>query len=50
MRQMDMVMLCILNSQERDEKTFKELFEEADEGFRFVVSVICEDCGDANLI
>lgn len=35
MRGMDMIMLTLLNAQEREEREFKELFKAADEGFVF---------------
>lgn len=38
MRRMDMVMLALLNAQERTEAEFRELFRMADEGFVFKVS------------
>lgn len=38
MRSMDMVMMVLLNAQERDEKGFRELFLAADERFKFKVS------------
>lgn len=38
MRRMDMVMLALLNAQERTEAEFRELFRLADEGFVFKVS------------
>lgn len=38
MRSMDMVMLCLLNAQERTEDEFRELFRAADERFVFKVS------------
>lgn len=38
MRRMDMVMLTLLNAQERTEAEFRELFRLADEGFVFKVS------------
>lgn len=38
MRSMDMVMLTLLNAQERQEYEFKELFKAADERFIFKVS------------
>jgi hypothetical protein len=37
MRRMDMVMLTLLNAQERTEQEFKELFAAAGEGFVFKV-------------
>lgn len=37
-RRMDMVMLALLNSQERSEDEFRALFAAADEGFVFKVS------------
>lgn len=37
MRRMDMVMLTLLNAQERTEAEFRELFRLADEGFIFKV-------------
>lgn len=40
MRRMDMVMLALLNAQERTEAEFKELFRMADEGFVFKVSQV----------
>lgn len=39
MRRMDMVMLTLLNAQERTEAEFRELFRAADEGFVFKVSL-----------
>ena len=36
MRTMDLVMLTLLNAQERTEGEFRELFEKVDPGFRFV--------------
>jgi hypothetical protein len=39
MRSMDMIMLALLNAQEREEAEFKALFEAADERFVFKVSV-----------
>ena len=41
MRRMDMVMLTLLNAQERTEEEFRELFKAADEGFVFKVCLIC---------
>jgi hypothetical protein len=38
MRSMDMVMLTLLNAQERTEEEFKALFKAADDGFVFKVS------------
>lgn len=38
MRRMDMVMLTLLNAQERTEDEFRDLFRMADEGFVFRVS------------
>lgn len=38
MRRMDMVMLTLLNAQERTEAEFRELFRQVDEGFVFKVS------------
>jgi hypothetical protein len=38
MRGMDMVMLTLLNAQEREEAEFKALFQAADERFVFKVS------------
>lgn len=40
MRRMDMVMLALLNAQERTEAEFRELFRMADEGFVFKVSQV----------
>lgn len=40
-RGMDMVMLVLLNAQERDEAAFRALFEAADPGFTFKVSLAC---------
>ena len=37
MRSMDMVMLTLLNAQERDEAEFRQLFAQADPRFRFKV-------------
>lgn len=39
MRRMDMVMLALLNAQERTEDEFRALFRAADEGFVFKVSL-----------
>lgn len=39
MRRMDMVMLTLLNAQERTEAEFRELFRLADKGFIFRVSL-----------
>ena len=39
MRGMDMVMLTVLNAQERSEHEFRELFRAADERFAFKVSL-----------
>lgn len=41
MRSMDMVMLTLLNAQEREEHEFRELFKAADERFSFKVSAKC---------
>lgn len=38
MRSMDMVMLALLNAQERMEEEFEQLFKTADERFVFKVS------------
>lgn len=38
MRSMDLLMLTLLNAQERTEKEFEELFRAADERFVFKVS------------
>lgn len=38
MRSMDMIMLTLLNAQEREEQEFKALFKAADERFSFKVS------------
>jgi hypothetical protein len=40
MRRMDVVMLAVLNAQERTEKEFRELFRAAGEGFVFKVRLI----------
>lgn len=40
MRRMDMVMLTLLNAQERTETEFKQLFRAASEGFVFKVSCL----------
>jgi hypothetical protein len=40
MRGMDLVMLTLLNAQERTEREFKELFAAADEGFVFKVCLL----------
>lgn len=40
MRGMDMVMLTLLNAQEREEFEFRELFKAADERFAFKVSCL----------
>lgn len=40
MRRMDLVMLALLNAQERTEEEFRDLFLAADEGFVFKVSSI----------
>lgn len=40
MRRMDMVMLSLLNAQERTEAEFRELFRQVDEGFVFKVSLL----------
>lgn len=40
MRRMDLVMLALLNAQERTEEEFRALFREADEGFVFKVSCL----------
>jgi hypothetical protein len=39
MRRMDMVMLTLLNAQERTEAEYRELFKSAGEGFVFKVSL-----------
>jgi hypothetical protein len=41
---MDLLMLTLLNSQERTEKEFEELFKAADERFVFKVSYGLSDC------
>ena len=38
MRGMDVIMLTLLNAQEREEQEFRALFAEADPGFKFKVS------------
>lgn len=38
MRGMDLIMLALLNAQERTEEEFRQLFAAADEGFVFKVS------------
>ena len=43
MRSMDLLMLTLLNSQERTEKEFEELFKAADERFVFKVCRVCLD-------
>ena len=43
MRGMDLVMMTLLNAQERDEREFRELFEMASESFVFKVSGIPEN-------
>jgi hypothetical protein len=40
-RAMDLIMLALLNAQERTEQEFKDLFAAADEGFVFKVSFSC---------
>ena len=40
MRSMDLVMLAVLNAQERSEAEFRELFRAADERFAFKVSFL----------
>jgi len=40
MRHMDLVMLTLLNAQERTEAEFRELFRAADEGFVFKVRIL----------
>lgn len=42
MRGMDMVMLTLLNAQERDENEFKALFAAADSRFKFQVSLVSD--------
>lgn len=39
-RGMDMIMLTLLNAQERDEKEFKALFAKADSRFNFKVCIL----------
>lgn len=49
MRSMDLLMLTLLNSQERTEKEFEELFKAADERFVFKVSYLFNDCSPHHL-
>jgi len=44
MRRMDMVMLAVLNAQERTEAEFKELFKAASPNFVFKVRERERDC------
>jgi hypothetical protein len=43
-RTMDLVMLSLLNAQEREEGEFRRLFESVDQGFRFLGSVRPKGC------
>lgn len=44
---MDVAMLQLLNSQERDEEEWKTLFKRADARFQFVGCRLCKEAGMA---